>query len=168
MANMTLRERFFDDLFDLRRDFDQIFNRFFSNRPGGSRRDVGETLSTLVPPVNASIDKDAKKFVCQIALPGVDPQDVNIQVQGNVLHVSGERKTTSENKGADYYQRELVYGSFERTIMLPDGVESDKLNAEYRNGVLEISAPISAAALPRRIEIKAATPEGKQSATAGR
>ena len=92
---------------------------------------------------------------------------MNIQVQGNVLHVSGERKVTSENKAADYYQRELVYGSFERTIMLPEGVESDKLNAEYRNGVLEISAPILAAALPRRIEIKAA-PEGKQIATAGR
>jgi HSP20 family protein len=167
MANITLRERFFEDLFDLRRDFDQIFNRFFGNRPGLSRRDVSETLSTLVPPVNASIDKDAKKFVCQIALPGVDPQDVNIQVQGNVLHVSGERKVTNENKAADYYQRELVYGSFERTIVLPEGVESDKLNAEYRNGVLEISAPISAAALPRRIEIKAA-PEGKQIATAGR
>jgi HSP20 family protein len=167
MANITLRERFFDDLFDLRRDFDQIFNRFFGNRPGMSHREVGEALSTLVPPVNASIDKEAKKFVCQIALPGVDPQDVNIQVQGNVLHISGERKVTNENKGADYYQKELVYGSFERTIMLPDGVESDKLNAEYHNGVLEVSAPISAAALPRRIEIKAA-PEGKQTATAGR
>jgi len=112
MANITRRDRFFDDLFDLRRDFDQIFNRFFSNRPGISRRDVPETLSTLVPPVNTSIDKDAKKFVCQIALPGVDPKDVNIQVQGNVLHVSGERKATNETKGADYYQRELVYGSF--------------------------------------------------------
>jgi len=167
MANITLRDRFFDDLFDLRRDFDLIFNRFFSNRPGISRRDVPETLSTLVPPVNASLDKDAKKFVCQIALPGVDPKDVNIQVQGNVLHVSGERKAANETKGADYYQRELVYGSFERSIMLPEGIESDKLNAEYHNGVLEISAPISAAALPRRIEIKTA-PEGKQTATAGR
>jgi HSP20 family protein len=167
MANLSLRDRFFDDLFDLRRDFDQIFNRFFGNRPGISRRDVTETFSALEPPVNASIDKDAKKFVCEIALPGVDPQDVNIQVQGNVLRVSGERKVTNESKGADYYQRELVYGSFERTIVLPEGVDSDKLNAEYRNGVLEISAPIAAAALPRRIEIKAA-PEGKQAAAAGR
>jgi len=51
--------------------------------------------------------------------------------------------------------------------MLPEGIESDKLDAEYHNGVLEISAPISATALPRRIEIKT-TPEGKQTATAGR
>jgi HSP20 family protein len=167
MANITLRDSFFDELFDLRREFDHIFNRFFSHRPGLARREAAETFSALLPPVNVSVDKDAKKFACQIALPGVDPQDVNIQVQGNVLRVSGERKATSENKGADYYQKELVYGSFERSIMLPEGVESDKLNAEYRNGVLEISAPISAAALPRRIEIKT-TPESKQSATAGR
>jgi HSP20 family protein len=166
MANITVRDHIFDDLFDLRREFDQVFNRFFGHRPGLSRREVAETLSTLVPPVNVSIDKDAKKFVCQIALPGVEPQDVNIQVEGNVLRVSGERKVTSENKGADYYQRELVYGSFERNIMLPEGIENDKLNAEYRNGVLEISAPIAAAALPRRIEIKTA-PEAKQTA-AGR
>jgi HSP20 family protein len=167
MANLMLRDNFFDDLFDLRRDFDQIFNRVFSNRPGLSRRELPEALSTLVPPVNASVDKDAKKFVVQIALPGVDPKDVNIQAQGNVLHVSGERKATTEKKEADYYQREIVYGSFERTIPLPDGVESDNLNAEYRNGVLEITAPISAAALPRRIEIKSA-PENKQAASAGR
>jgi HSP20 family protein len=164
MANTTLRDSFFDELFDLRRDFDQIFNHFFSNRPGISRRDVAEPL---LPLVNASIDKETRKFVCQIALPGVDPKDVNVQVQGNMLRVSGERKAANETKGADYYQNELVYGSFERSIRLPEGIESDKLNAEYHNGVLEITAPIAAAALPRSIEIKT-TPEGKQAATAGR
>jgi HSP20 family protein len=167
MANLTTRDNVFDDLFDLRRDFDQIFNRFFGGHSSLLRREQ-ETLGGLMPQVNASIDKDAKKFVCQIALPGVDPKDVNIQVQGKVLRVSGERKTANENKGADYYQREIVYGSFERSIALPEGVESDKLTAEYRNGVLEISAPISAAALPRRIEIKSSAPEAKQIASAGR
>jgi len=58
MANLTSRDSFFEELFDLRRDFDQIFNRFFSNRPGISRRDVAEPL---LPLVNASINKDAKK-----------------------------------------------------------------------------------------------------------
>jgi HSP20 family protein len=164
MANITLRDSFFDELFDLRRDFDQIFSHFFGNRAGILRRDAAEPL---LPLVNASIDKDAKKFVCQIALPGVDPKDVNIQVQGNVLRVSGERKAENETKGAVYYQKELAYGSFERSIRLPEGIESDKLNAEYHNGVLEITAPIAAAALPRSIEIKT-TPESKQAASAGR
>ena len=98
----------------------------------------------------------------------IDPKDVNIQVHGDTLSVTGERKVTNESKEANYYHREISYGSFERAIALPEGVETDKINAEYRNGVLEITAPISAAALPRRIEIKSAQPESKQVASAGR
>jgi len=55
---------------------------------------------------------------------------------------------------SDYLRREITYGSFERLIELPEGVDKDKLTAEYRNGVLEMTAPISAAALPRKIEVK--------------
>lgn len=166
MANLMSRDNFFDDLFDLRRDFDEMFNRFFT-RPGLSRHSQ-DALSTLVPPVNASIDKDNKRFVCQVALPGIDPKDVNIQVHGDTLSITGERKVTNESKETNYYHREISYGSFERAVALPEGVETDKISAEYRNGVLEITAPISAAALPRRIEIKSTQPESKHIASAGR
>jgi len=88
-------------------------------------------------------------------LPGIEPKDVNIQVQGNVLSIRGERTLSNESKEANYVHSELTYGSFERNILLPEGVDPDKLAAEYRNGVLEVTAPVSAAALPRRIEIKA-------------
>jgi HSP20 family protein len=88
-------------------------------------------------------------------LPGVDPKDVDLQVQGNTLTISGERSTTHETKEADYLRREITYGSFQRSILLPEGVDKDKLNAEYRNGILEITAPIATAALPRKVEIKA-------------
>jgi len=89
-----------------------------------------------------------------VSLPGVDPKDVNIQVQGNVLSISGERTMPEERNEADFVQREMMYGSFERQIPLPDGIETNRLDAEYRNGILEITAPISAAALPRRVEIR--------------
>jgi HSP20 family protein len=87
-------------------------------------------------------------------LPGVDAKDVNIQVLGNTLSISGERSSSRETKESDYLHREITYGSFQRLIELPEGVDKDKLTAEYRNGVLEITAPISAAALPRKIEVK--------------
>ncbi len=88
-------------------------------------------------------------------LPGVDPKDVGLQVQGNTLTISGERSASRETKETDYLRREITYGAFQRSILLPEGVDRDKLTAEYRNGILEITAPIAAAALPRKVEIKA-------------
>jgi HSP20 family protein len=156
MANLSRRENVFQDLFDFRRDFDNVFNRFLSGWgiPLAQGR-TGETqFATFVPPVESYIDRDGKRFVCRVALPDIDPKDVTIQAHKNMLTITGERKLKNERKEADYVQSEMMYGYFERTIPLPEGIENTKVDAEYRNGVLEITAPISAAALPRKIEIK--------------
>lgn len=154
MANLVRRESIFNDLFDFRRDFDQMFNRLL--RTGSERSEQSGQISptAFIPEVNAYIDKDGKKFVCQIALPGIEPKDVNIQVQGNLLSIRGERTLSNERREANYVHSELAYGAFERDIVLPEGVEADKLTAECRNGVLEVSAPVSSAAMPRRIEVR--------------
>jgi HSP20 family protein len=75
-------------------------------------------------------------------------------VHGNTLTISGERASSRETKEADFLQREISYGSFMRSLVLPEGVDKDKISAEYRNGMLEITAPIAAASLPKRVEIK--------------
>ena len=81
----SLRPR---DLFDFRRDFDEVFNRFLNWRSSQEEQNFTEGF---VPAIETSIDKDGKKFLCQVVLPGVDPKDVNIHVQGNTLSISGER-----------------------------------------------------------------------------
>lgn len=168
MANLSYRDSFFQDLFDFRRDFDHIFNRFLSGRQGTQPGQRSETsLSAFAPAVEAYVDRDGKKFVCRVALPGVDPKEVNIQVQGNVLSISGERNVSNERKEADFVHSEMMYGYFERDVALPEGVDSSKLEAEYQNGVLEITAPISAAALPRRIEVKSGEGRAKQIGAGG-
>jgi len=139
------------DLFDFRRDFDEVFHRFLDWR---SPQEGQNSIEGFIPAIETSIDQDGKKFRCQVMLPGVDPKDVNIQVQGHTLSISGERSTSRETKESDYLHREITYGSFQRLLELPEGVDKDKLSAEYRNGMLEITAPISAAALPRKIEVK--------------
>ncbi|MGA8144459.1 MAG: Hsp20/alpha crystallin family protein [Candidatus Acidiferrales bacterium] len=155
MANLTYRDNVFQTLFDFRRDFDNIFNRFLSGWPGSQEQQRSNmSLAAFVPAVDAFVDKDGKRYVAHVAVPGIDPKDVNISVQGNMLMISGQRKVSSERKEAAFVYNELTYGSFERTLSLPEGVDSDRIAAEYHNGVLEIAAPISAAALPRRIEIK--------------
>jgi len=139
------------NLFDIRRDFDEAFNRFLDWRSPEEEQNRAEGF---IPAVETRIDKDGKRFHCQISLPGVEPKDVNIQVQGNTLSISGERSTSRESKESDYIHREITYGSFQRLVDLPEGVDPDKVTAEYRNGMLEITAPVSSAALPRKIEVK--------------
>jgi HSP20 family protein len=157
MGNLMFRDTLFQNLFDFRRDFDQMFNRFLTAWPGNQEfKHERGGLASFVPPIDAYVDKDGRKFLCHVALPGVDPKDVNIQVQGNLLLIRGERNVTKETKNADLVHSELIHGSFERSLTLPEGVDTEKLTAEYRNGVLELSAPISASAMPRRIEVKGA------------
>jgi HSP20 family protein len=114
------------------RDIDDLFARFFE-RPKTS-------LGGWVPRIE-TFCKD-NEYVVRLDLPGVDPKDVHVQAEGNVLSISGERKT--EEKGQDY--RETSYGKFERTITLalPQGVETDKIAARCEHGVLEIRVPLPA------------------------
>lgn len=160
MTNLIPRGSLFQDLFDFRRDFDQIFNRMVSGWPFGEAPTTG-TLAAFTPAIESYIDKDAKTYHLRASLPGVDPKEVQIHAQGNMLTISGERQVKRSGKDLDLHYEEISYGAFERTLTLPEGVEADKLTAEYHNGVLELTAPVAAAALPRRIEVKT-TPMSKQ------
>ena len=89
-------------------------------------------------------------YVVRLDLPGVDPKDVQIHAEGNVLSISGERKT--EEKGQDY--QETSYGKFERRVTLPQGVEADKIAARCEHGVLEIRVPVPSQLAGRKIPIQ--------------
>lgn len=160
MTNLIPRGSLFQDLFDFRRDFDQIFNRMVSGWPLSDERSLAAS-STFAPAVESYVDQDGKKYHCRVSLPGVDPKDVQIHAQGNTLTLSGERKVNRSSKDVDLLHEEISYGAFERTFTLPEGVDADKMTADYQNGVLEITAPVAASALPRRIEIRT-TPLSKQ------
>jgi HSP20 family protein len=162
MTNLYANDRFFEELFGFRREVEEMFHRLGNNKTWEPR--AFRKTFNFAPAVETFVDKEAKKYVCRVALPGVEPRDVHIQAQGNVLTIRGERKLMHSTKEVELLEGEVVYGSFERTFTLPEGVVVDKLNAEYVNGVLEITAPVAAAALPRRIEIRTAQPLIKQAA----
>jgi HSP20 family protein len=159
MTNLVPRSSFFQDLFDFRRDFDQIFNRMVSGWPTGETATTG-TSAAFTPAIESYIDKDAKTYHLRASLPGVDPKEVKIHAQGNTLTISGEQQE-KRSGDVDLLYEEISYGAFARTLTLPEGVDADKLTAEYHNGVLELTAPVAAAALPRRIEVRTA-PMSKQ------
>ena len=115
-----------------------------------------ETISGLLDLSETYIDQNT--YHVRMALPGIRPEEVNLQVHQNLLTISGERKQEQKVSDERYLQREFTYGQFERTVPLPEGVQSEKVEAHYRDGVLDVTVPVSEKALPRRIEIKS---EGK-------
>jgi HSP20 family protein len=158
MTNLAKREHEFNDLFDLRHTFDRFFNRALNH--SSSSEESSERLILAVPPIEAWVDQDKREYHLSIAVPGIDPIELN--VQGRDLTISGEHQTSNEKKDANYLDQEFSYARFARTITLPEGVEPDKVRAEYKNGVLEVTAPIKESALPKRIEIKSESTEQKQ------
>jgi len=154
MRNLVLRDPLFEDLFDLRREFDKTFNRILRVKPWGKEEVAPWTAFNFVPAIESYVDKEAKKYVCKVALPGIEPKEVQIYLQGNLLTISGERKFNRTGKQLELLQEEFAYGKFERAWELPEGVNNEKMNVEFVNGVLEITAPVAAVALPRKVEIK--------------
>lgn len=154
MKNLVLRDPLFEELFDFRREFDKIFNRMLTVKPWGKEEAAPWTQANFTPAVEAYVDQEAKKYICRVSLPGIEPKEVQIHVQGNVLTIAGERKYNRTTKEPELLHEEFAYGKFERTLELPEGVNTEKMNAEFVNGVLEISAPVATISLPRKIEIK--------------
>ena len=157
----------YEELFGFRREFDEMFNRLLAERPFAGFPELAPVKKELkefnfTPAVETFIDKQANKYVCRVTLPGVEPKEVEVRTEGNLLIIRGERKFHHAVKEVAFMEREVAYGTFERMFALPEGVLTEKLAAEFVNGVLEITAPVAAAALPRKIEVKTTTPIVKQ------
>jgi len=99
----------------------------------------------------------ADKVVVRAELPGMKKDEIHVSVVGNTLTISGERKAEAEVKEEDYYRCELCYGKFSRSISLPAGVDTGRVDASYENGILEITLPKAEAAKPKRVTVKAKT-----------
>jgi HSP20 family protein len=99
-----------------------------------------------------------KEYTISVELPGVDPKDVKLELSGDTLKISGEKKQETEHKEKDYYRIERSYGSFQRVLSLPEDADGDAITAEYKNGVMKIAIPRRQADAKdtKRIEIKAA------------
>ena len=121
----------------------------------------GQFSQRFSPAVDIREEKDA--IVLQVELPGMKAEDVNVNLEGNLLTVSGERKFEQEKKEEEGYRRvERSYGSFSRSFTLPDTVELDHCDAEMNEGILTIRMPKTPAAQPRRIGVRStqAQPQG--------
>jgi HSP20 family protein len=136
------------DLERLRREFDDLLERFGFER-GAVFKEWQPT--TLRPAVESYAEGD--KFIVRIELPGVDPKNVDIKVAGGVLSIHGSREEKHETRKRDFYRREFRYGTFDRSITLPEGIKPDDLKATFHDGVLELSALMPKEALPKEVKV---------------
>ena len=105
------------------------------------------------------------KFVVKAEVPGMKEEDIDVSVIGDTLMIKGEKKTESEVKEADYYRCERSYGSFYRSIPLPSTVDTNKIEADFEDGVLEVSLPKSAEVKPKKVAVSAKKKPGTEKKT---
>ncbi len=130
----------------MRDSMDRIFEDFFSRSPVNT-----EGYGSI--DINMAQTDDA--VIIKASIPGVKPDDINISITGETLTIRGETKEDQEFNDSDYHIREMRYGSFTRSILLPSLVIADKSNAEFENGVLKLTLPKAEQVKPKTITIKA-------------
>jgi HSP20 family protein len=138
------------DLSSLRREMDRAFDRFFEGWPF----QVTKGGRSWTPSIDVS--ETPKAVVVKAEIPGMEAKDIDIAITGDVLTIRGERRQEKEEKDENTHLVERRYGSFSRSVGLPAEVETDKVDATYKNGVLKITMTKSKKASQKKIEVKAA------------
>lgn len=131
-----------DPFYTFRREMDQMFDDFFGSGFGLTPYNRGgfmEGFGSFTPQVDMTENEKEVKITAE--LPGLEEKDLDISLTGDTLTISGEKKAEKEDKGDNYYRMERSYGSFHRSIPLPTEVDTDKCNATFKNGVLQITLP---------------------------
>jgi HSP20 family protein len=138
-------------LVSLRGEMDRLFDSFLRD-PFGAMNWPHWGAGKWSPAVDVA--EDDKEVSVRAELPGIDPKDLDVTVVGNQLILSGEKRESSESKEKGVFHSETRYGSFRRTVPLPEGVDTEHVDAEYAHGVLTLRLPKTAPANQKRIEVK--------------
>ena len=137
------------ELTSLQSEMNRLFNTFFDSPSTGGN---GPTGRRWIPAMDLVETDD--HFVLKADLPGLTEDDVNIEVEDNVLTVSGERKAEHEDKREGYYRVERSFGAFRRSLTLPEGINPEEVTASFDKGVLEVRIPKPEERKPRRVAIQ--------------
>ena len=137
-------DRLMNDFRRIQREMDGLFGH------GPARTGIRATARGSYPPVNVGATEDQVDIY--IFAAGVEPKDLDISIQQNLLSIAGERKLDGESE-AEHYRRERFQGKFHRVITLPDDVDPEQVSAQYRDGVLHINVKRRESSRPRQIEV---------------
>lgn len=142
------RGRFGLPLRRFEREMEDLMERFFGREPSWWAEE-----ERFAPRVDLA--ETDESFEVTVDLPGMKPEDFKVDLKDGQLWLTGEKKEEKEEKGKTYHRVERHYGSFERLIPLPSVVDKEKVEAQYKEGVLRVTLPKTKAAQPKHIEVKA-------------
>jgi HSP20 family protein len=152
------------ELNTLQNEMNRLFNTFF-DQPAGSGRSGAAPDRRWIPAMD--LVETGDHYVLRADLPGLSDEEVNIQLQDNVLTISGERKAEHETQPEGYYRLERAFGGFARSLTLPDGVDPDAVQAHFDRGVLEIRIPKPEQKKPRQVQISLSSRPAEDTKTIG-
>ncbi len=132
----------------MRREMDRFWDSFLEGRLRGRPEEEGEWYPTL------DVAETKNEVIVKAEVPGMDPKDIDISLSDGMLIIKGEKKQEREEKEADYHLVERSYGAFTRSVQLPKEVQSDKISAAYKDGILKITLPKTEEAKKKEIKIK--------------
>ncbi|HOA50720.1 MAG: Hsp20/alpha crystallin family protein [Thermogutta sp.] len=130
----------------LRREMNELMDQFFGS-------DGGTDLTVWFAP-RMNLAETDQAFEVTVDLPGMKPEDFSVELKEGQLWITGERRQETEEKGKTYHRVERQYGRFQRVIPLPAAVNPEKIEAQYKDGVLHITLPKDETAQPKRIPVK--------------
>jgi len=130
----------------LQEEMDDLISRFSADWNG-------EPFAGMTAP-SVDLSETDEALQIRMDLPGVKPEEIDVEVTGNTIRISGERKEEQEEQGKTFHRVERRSGSFARALTLPGAVEEDKVEAEYEDGVLNITLPKTEQARTRKIDVK--------------
>jgi HSP20 family protein len=136
------------NLYAFQREMNRMFNEIV---PGSNGKEVSSKVSTWTPSVDIYETDDA--LVIKAELPGVSKDDVSVDIYQNTLTLRGQRKHEAEVKDEHYHRVERAYGSFQRSFTLPSMIDAEKVQATFKDGVLELHLPRLESAKPKHIAI---------------
>ena len=144
MANLTRWDPF-NDMLTLREAMNQLLEESFV-APSAGRQSQG-----FVPALDLSETADG--YTVELAVPGMNADDLQIHIENNVLTIKGEIRKQNEEKQRNYHRVERRFGSFQRTVALPTTVKADAISASLNNGMLRLDIPKAEEVKPRRIAV---------------
>ena len=153
----------FRGFYDMQSEMNRMFDEVFGDVSRRSGRQQGDAPTRWAPVLDV-LQEDGD-IVVRAELPGVKPEDVDVTLHNGVLTIAGERKAEERREGSGYFVRERRYGSFRRSMTLPQGVDDSAISARFDEGVLEVRVSgVAAVQEPKRIQIEASE-EGSENGT---
>jgi HSP20 family protein len=136
------------ELHTLQQEMNRLFGSAFDAQATGAN---GSSAARWIPAMDLVEEED--HFVLRADLPGVEEDAVNVELEDDVLTISGERKSEHESRKDGYYRIERASGTFSRSLTLPDGIDPESIKASFNRGVLEVTVPKPEQRKPRRVAI---------------